>query len=84
MPDDPRITKLEEGVAFNERAIEELSAELAKAYERIAALAARLDDLGTRLGDLERADPASGESDEVHPPEDPGLERPPHAAGPRD
>ncbi len=78
MPDDPRITRLEEAVAFNERTIEELSAELRKAYARIDALARTIEDLGTRLTDLEVTGPDDDDDD------DPTLHRPPHSAGPRD
>ena len=84
MTDNSRIMKLEEAVAFNERTIDELSAELAKAYERLDALSKTIEDLGTRLTDLEFVDAApDDDDDEAHPPIDPALERPPHSTGPR-
>ncbi len=82
MPNDHRLMKLEEAVAFNERTIDELSAELTKAFERIDALTKVIDELATRLTDLEFIDAApDGGEDEDH---EPGLERPPHSTGPRD
>ncbi len=80
MPNNPHITKLEEAVAFNERTIEELSAELAKAFRRIEDLVSRIEELGSRIEDLEieQANPSPDDDHEA------GLERPPHAAGPRD
>lgn len=80
MPTDPHITKLEEAVAFNERTIEELSAEVAKAFERIGALSRRIDELESRMTDLEREEILSADEEETP---DPALERPPHSAGPR-
>jgi len=77
--------KLEEAVAFNERTIDELSAELAKAHERIAALTKAIEDLGARLSDLEFGEGApESAGDDTHPPTEPGIERPPHSTGPRD
>lgn len=82
MPHDPHITRLEEAIAFNERTIEELSAELAKAYERIEALSRRIDELETRVGEVEREEVRLAVEGDDAP--DPALERPPHSAGPRE
>jgi len=85
MTGDDRITKLEEATAFAERTIDQLSDELRRAHDRIATLTARIEDLRSRIADLERADAtADDDDDEVHPSTDPALERPPHAAGPKD
>jgi uncharacterized coiled-coil protein SlyX len=81
MPNDPHITKLEEAVAFNERTIEELSAELAKAYDHIGALSRRIEELESRMTDLEREEILAADDEDAP---DPALERPPHSAGPRE
>lgn len=82
MAHEPNTTRLEEAVAFNERTIEELSAELAKAFERIEAMARRLEEIESRMTDLEREEMRLAEEGEDD--HDPALERPPHSAGPRE
>ncbi len=46
---DQRIQRLEEKHAFTERTAEELSAELARAYEQIDRLVRRMEALEKRL-----------------------------------
>jgi len=48
----PRIEKLEESHAFNERTSEQLSDELRAAYKRIESLERRLEKLDGRLVQL--------------------------------
>lgn len=81
MSNDERLTRVEESQAFAERTIEQLSEELVRAFKRLDDLTARLEDLGSRLADVESMATPGADSDE---PDEPGLERPPHSAGPRD
>lgn len=53
--------KLEEHVGFNERAIEELSAEIAALAQRLAALNRRMDGLEGRLRRMAEGGEEAGE-----------------------
>lgn len=59
--DGARLARLEESAAFNERAIEQLSAEIADMNRRVAALTKRLAALEERLGKMEAGDEGSDE-----------------------
>ena len=68
-----RLEKLEDAHAFGERRGDTLSEEIAELNKRVLELARRLERLERRLESV---------STEVAEITDPGVQAPPHAAGP--
>jgi uncharacterized coiled-coil protein SlyX len=75
---DERLTRLEESLGFAERTVEQLSEELGRAFEEIDRLRARLARLEGRLEGVEERE-SMREAGEIA--DDPGVNKPPHAAG---
>lgn len=70
---EQRLSKLEDAHAFGERRGDALSEEIAELGRRVLELARRLERLERRLESV---------STEVAEIADPGVQAPPHAAGP--
>lgn len=81
-PSDDRVTRLEEALAFNERAVEQMHGEIIALHRRVEALSVRLDRAENALS--QKADTRDEARDGVSPAAPSGIELPPHAHRPVD
>jgi uncharacterized coiled-coil protein SlyX len=66
---ESRLIRLEEAAAFNDRALEELSAQLADLFRRVESLARRLAELERRIETTAHDRPMGGDDEAPNPVE---------------